>query len=121
MSVITFDWTKLQKSARKPPDTDLGIVQSWWSSKYNRPGNDELFMSRPFALHVREFLTDLAEKANELQKQLKFAASREEEHTMREQLETINSILGIESTSLQSWQEEVEAALSDGREPNWEQ
>jgi hypothetical protein len=120
MSVGSFDWTQIQKKAQKPPDTDLGIVQSWWSNKYNRPGNDPLFMSRPFALHVREFLTDLVDMAQTIQEQLKLAPTREEEQDMRERLDTINTVLGIKSTSLRTWQEEVEVALADGRLPDWE-
>jgi len=120
MSVTSFDWTRLQKTAQKPPDTDLGVVQSWWSDKYNRPGNDPLFLDRSFALHVREFLTDLVEVKEQLESRIKHATNREDEMTMREGLETINKLLGIKSTSLRSWQDEVEAALEDGRLPEWD-
>lgn len=78
-----------------------------------------MFLGRPFALHVREFLTDLVGVKEQLESRIKHATSREDEMTMRESLETIDKLLGIESTSLQSWQDEVEAALEAGRLPEW--
>lgn len=87
--------------------------------KYDLPPNDPRFLSRPFALHVQDFLQDLVVRKERLRLQLKHGEG--DRDVIEESLRTIDRVLGIESgRSVTEWADEVERALEEGRVPDWD-
>ena len=116
-SAASFDWTRIQKRARNPPDDDVGVLQTWWSDKYGLPANDPRFLNRPFALHARAFLEDLVRVRDQVKERLRHGEGSRDE--LEETLQTVERVLGIETGSVTDWQAEVEKALEEGRMPDW--
>jgi hypothetical protein len=110
--------TRIRRRARRQAktETDLGIIERWFTDKYNKPANDPLFLSRTFANLVEEFLEDLAERRVGLLEDLKTCQDPQTSDRMDESVQLIERILEIDA-SRNSWLEEVEAALEAGRMP----
>ena len=65
---------------------------------------------------LSDFYYDLHDRRTEVRRQIK--AGSEERDKLEETLSVLEEILEIKS-SLGSWQNEVEAALNEGRMPDW--
>ena len=107
----------MQKAARKPLADDFEVIRTWWSNKYGLPPNDDRFLKRPLALHVRDLLSDLADRLEQVKEDLKTAEFREREK-LAESRAILERILGIEAGTASDWHAEVERALAEGRAPD---
>ena len=101
---------------KKQGDDDISALRRWWSKKYNRPQNDPELQNMTLASLLVDFYGDLHERRKEIKTSIRENAG--DRGKLEEALAVIEEVLEIRS-SLDTWQEEVERALAEGRMPDW--
>jgi hypothetical protein len=93
------DLERIKRRANKRRKSELSILERWFTKKYNLPPTHEAFLSRPQALHLREFFEDLYIREEELELELK-QASGPDKASIAQSLQAIRRILSGEDQAV---------------------
>ena len=101
---------------QKKTKDDISALRSWWSNKYNKPSNAPELLEQTSGQLLREFYRDLHERRDQIKEDIRSGGG--DRSKLEEALAVLENVLEIEN-SLDTWQAEVEAALLEGRMPDW--
>jgi hypothetical protein len=103
---------------KKKTKEDISALRSWWSNKYNKPSNAPELLLLTSGQLLREFYEDLHQRRDQVKEDIRSGSGNRS--SLEETLRLLEDVLEI-GNSLDSWQAEVEAALVEGRTPDWTQ